>query len=118
MSFNRQWAVSTEEALDEVLIARDVLKETELSEDALQLGLNLVKELEIDSSRAEITMFEAARAYAAIEGRTMSTVDDVRTVAPLALRQRRSDFMTNFFENQRVEDEQIFSKIVEIMEGK
>ena len=118
VSFNRQWAVSTEEALDEVLIARDVLKETELSEDALQLGLNLVKELEIDSSRAEITMFEAARAYAAIEGRTMSTVDDVRTVAPLALRQRRSDFMTNFFENQRVEDEQIFSKIVEIMEGK
>ena len=52
-------------------------------------------------------MFEAARAYCASDGRTKVTVDDVRAVAAMSLRQRRSEFMVNFFENQAEEDRQI-----------
>jgi magnesium chelatase subunit I len=69
----------------------------------------LVQELTIDSHRAEFTMFEAARAYAAADGRAMATTDDLKAVAPLALRQRRSKFMDEFFETQGVEDEEVTS---------
>ncbi len=105
--FNRQWELATNEALEEVLIAREILKETVISDEGLMLGLELVLELDIDSARAEYTMFEAARAYAAIAGRTIATIDDILAVAPLALRQRRSEFMVNFFENQKDEDDKI-----------
>lgn len=109
--FIRQWEVQTAEALEEIVLAREILKETSLNNEALQLGLGLVQELEIDSHRAEYTMFEAARAHAAADGRTEATVEDIRQVAPMALRQRNSEFMTNFFEMQKAEDDQILARI-------
>jgi magnesium chelatase subunit I len=107
VQFNKKWEMATMDALEDILVARELLKKTDVTKDALQTGINLVRELEIDSSRAEITMFEAARAHAAAEGRNQATIQDVRAVAPMALRQRRSDFMTAFFEQQQVEDQQI-----------
>lgn len=59
-------------------------------------------------------MFEAARAYAAADRRTTATINDVRMVAPLALRQRRSDFMVNFFQVQEDEDASIRTTIDEL----
>lgn len=114
--FIRQWEVATSEALEEVLIARELLKETKLTDDAIKVGLELVLKLDIDSSRAEYTMFEAARAYAASDGRAEATVSDVKAVAPLALRQRRSEFMVNYFDNQLHEDENIRTAVDEIVE--
>jgi magnesium chelatase subunit I len=112
--FIRQTEIATAEALEEVIIARELLKETTIIEEALDVGLRLVQQLGIDSARAEYTMFEAARAYAAADGRTVVATDDIRAVAPMALRQRRSEFMTNFFENQQKEDEQIRQSIDEL----
>jgi magnesium chelatase subunit I len=105
--FIRDWEAETAATQDDVLIARELLKDTEIEETAFQVGLELVKQLDIDSHRAEYTMFEAARAYTAADGRTKVTVDDIRAVAPMALRQRRSEFMVNFFESQAEEDNQI-----------
>jgi magnesium chelatase subunit I len=105
--FIREWEVETAATQDDILIARELLKDTEITDEALQCGLELVKNLEIDSHRAEYTMFEAARAYTAADGRTEVGVDDIRAVAPMALRQRRSEFMVNFFESQEIEDNQI-----------
>ncbi len=110
----REWEQATVEALEDILIARELLKETTIAEDALDIGLQLVQQLRIDSHRAEYTMFEAIRAYAAADGRTTATIEDIRTVAPMALRQRRSEFMVNFFENQAKEDEQIHASIDEL----
>jgi magnesium chelatase subunit I len=98
-------------AREEIILARELLKETTLAPESIDLGLTLVQELEIDSHRAEYTMFEAARAYAAADGRDVASVQDLRTVAPLALRQRRSDFMSNFFDTQSAEDQQIYARI-------
>jgi hypothetical protein len=56
-------------------------------------------------------MFEAARAYAASDGRDVATVVDIRAVASMSLRQRRSKFMVSFFESQQAEDEQIRERI-------
>lgn len=115
--FIRQWEVEMANAQDEVAIARELLKETEISEDALDIGLKLVQELKIDSHRAEYTMFEAARAYCAADNRTEVTVEDIRAVAPMALRQRQSEFMTQFFEKESLEDENIRKIINEIMDN-
>lgn len=112
--FVNEWDRITGETREDIIAARELLKETTLSAEAVDIGLELVQSLDIDSHRAEYTMFEAARAYAASDGRTEVTVSDVRRVAPMALRQRRSEFMVNFFEAQREEDEQIRQRIDEI----
>lgn len=109
--FIRQWEKETSEVRELIILARELLKETRLSDGAIDIGLSLVNELEIDSHRAEYTMFEAARAHAAADGRDIATHEDIRVVAPMALRQRQSPFMINFFETQREEDEIIRTRI-------
>jgi len=110
-----EWELATAEVRDEVIFARELLKQTALAPEAMDLGLALVQELGIDSHRAEYTLFEAARAYAASDGRDIATVSDIRTVASMALRQRRSDFMTRFFDGQQEEDDHIRAHIDEII---
>jgi magnesium chelatase subunit I len=63
----------------------------------------------IDSLRAEITWFESARAYAAADGRTEVTLEDLRMVAPMALRLRRSPFMTEYLKGQLNEEKELNS---------
>jgi magnesium chelatase subunit I len=67
----------------------------------------LVRELQIPSHRAEITVLEAARALAAADGRQAATSDDVATVAPMALRQRRSEFIRKYCETAQEEEQDI-----------
>jgi magnesium chelatase subunit I len=105
--FVRQWEGATAITREEIILARELLKETIIPDETLDLGLALVQKLEIDSHRAEYTMLEAARAYAASDGRDHVIPDDIRAVAPMALRQRQSQFMVNFYQSQHDEDEQI-----------
>ncbi len=113
-TFIRNWEEASIEALEDIITARELLEKTRVSDEALDIGLELIRALDIDSHRADHTMFEAARAYAASDGRTEAVIDDIRAVAPMALRQRRSEFMMNFFEKQAEEDDQIRSKIDEL----
>lgn len=107
--FIREWEIETAATQEDIVLARQILKETVLPDKVLQHGLRLVEALRIDSHRAEYAMFEAARAHAAADMRTEVTLSDVRAVAPMALRQRRSEFMDNFFSVQEKEDAQILS---------
>lgn len=109
--FLKEWEELTIQAREEVILARDVLKQTELSEQAVEVGLTLVNNLGIDSHRAEYAMFEAARAHAAADGRDIADVGDIRMVAPMALRQRRSQFMVDYFNRQQDEDTAIRTQI-------
>ena len=113
-SFLAQWAQATAAIREEVSLARDLLKETVVSDQALDAGIDLVHRMGIDSTRAEYTLFEAARAHAAADGRDVATIADLRFVAPLALRQRRSEFIARFVEHQTTEDDQILSIIDEL----
>lgn len=81
---------ATEQARAEVMAARAALPNAALSPQAERFGLGVVERLGIDSLRAEITLFEGARAHAVADGRTVATPADVRAVAPMALRLRRS----------------------------
>jgi len=105
--FIRDWEYATTNAIDSITEAREILQETKLSDDIIKVGLELVLKLGIDSHRAEYTLFEAARAHAAVDMRTEVTPEDLQIVAPLALRQRRSSFMDHFFEQQAEEDANI-----------
>jgi magnesium chelatase subunit I len=87
--------------------AREILPSVALSAAAENLALEMVRALQISSHRAEITALEAARAYAAADDRTLATADDVALVAPMAMRQRRSSFIDQYFEAARAEDGEI-----------
>lgn len=116
-TFLQEWANLTTQIREEVGLARDLLKETSVSDEALELGIKLVHQLGIDSTRAEFTMFEAARAHAAADGRDVADVRDLRFVAPLALRQRRSIYMNEFFDHQLQEDSQINTTFDQLSNG-
>lgn len=91
----------------EITKARELLPKVDLLPEAERLGLRLVQELEIPSHRAEITALEAARAYAAADGRQSATPDDVAAVAPMALRQRRSEFIHKYCDVAGKEEQEI-----------
>jgi magnesium chelatase subunit I len=101
------YAEETLVARDEIQSARDLLPSVILPDDVAQAGLTLVKEFGIASLRAEITMFEGARAYAAINGREEVAIGDIRQVAPMALRLRSSDFIIEYFKHQDDEEQAI-----------
>lgn len=97
----------TAQVQDDVQAARDRLPQVKLPNSVANLGLALVHQFKIDSLRAEITMFEAARAYAAVDSRDEVVPDDLREVAPMALRLRRSAFMNEYFSQQEAEETEL-----------
>lgn len=106
-TFAALYAASTLALAEEVRQARQILPQVVIGEAARILGVRLVQSLQIDSSRAEITLFEAARAYAAADNRTEVLPDDVQAVAALALRQRQSPALQQFFTELAQEEAQM-----------
>ncbi|RPI49899.1 MAG: magnesium chelatase [Chloroflexi bacterium] len=100
-------AAETHSFADGIERAREILPSVELTAEAENLALEMVRTLQIPSHRAEITTLEAARALAAADERTLATAEDVTLVAPMAMRQRRSTFMGQYFEATRAEDREI-----------
>ncbi|MBN1230393.1 MAG: ATP-binding protein [Anaerolineales bacterium] len=113
-SLIESYAEDTLFARDEVQAARDLLPEIMISDEVAALGLELIRNFDISSLRAEITLFEAARAFSSLESRKEVTVDDLITVAPLALRMRKSSFMKDYFIQQEKEESQITGAISKI----
>lgn len=105
------YAEETAALTQEIGEAKARLPNVTITGPAERLALRLVRELQIASHRAEIVLLESARAHAAADGRLKATVADVRAVAPLALRQRRSEFITRYVAQCTAEDEEIRTKI-------
>lgn len=105
--FMLDWAAETDAATFEVAEARKRLPKVVFGEGVEAAGLRWIEQLKIDSHRAEMTLFEAARALAAADDRLEVTLDDLRVVAPLALRQRQTDFASKYFAAQREEDAKV-----------
>jgi magnesium chelatase subunit I len=105
------YADQTLAARAEIQSARQRLPGVTLSPEAEHAGLALVQRLQIDSLRAEITLFEAARAVAAADDCSLVTAAHIRDIAPLALRLRRSQFMHDYFAAQQAEENEIQSLV-------
>jgi len=108
------FADATQTALDEIAAAKSLLPNVLLPAEVAQAGVRLVQSLKIDTLRAEVTLFESARAFAAADGRTAVRLDDLQQMAPMALRLRRSDFMPKFIESLAQEDDSIRSQFKEL----
>jgi len=102
-----QFSGEMEAAASEIQAARERVKKVVLPDHVANPAIELVQKMGIDSLRAEITWFEAARAYAAADGREEVTSDDLKAVAAMALRLRRSQFMNEYFEGQNDEENQL-----------
>jgi len=116
-SVRARWAADTFVAADEIAEARTRLPQVQLSPEVERTGLAWINQLGIDSHRAEIVLFEAARAHAAADGRTQADLADLRTVAPMVLRQRRSSFMRDYLAAQQSEEREIASVVNDGQEG-
>ena len=108
------WAGETLAAADEIAEARARLPQVKLTSPVERAGMAWVKRLGIDSHRAEVVLFESARAHAAADGRAQANLTDLRAVAGMALRQRRSRFMDDYLAAQKDEEREIAS----VMRGK
>jgi magnesium chelatase subunit I len=112
-----QYWDATEQAREELQTTREALPGVGLTRQAENYGLKLIEKMGIDSLRAEITLFEAARAYAVADGRPKASAGDIRVVAPLALRLRRSSFMKGFSEAQAEEQEELEQIMHSVAQG-
>jgi magnesium chelatase subunit I len=104
-----QYAEETSVLQAEIQAARDLLHQVQLSDEMAKLGLDLIEKFKIDSLRAELTLFEAARAHAAADGRTEVQAEDLRQTGLMALRFRRSSFMNEYITQQQTEDVEILA---------
>jgi magnesium chelatase subunit I len=109
------YGIETDTARLEIQAARQLLPAVTVPEEVAQHGMRLVERLQIDSLRAEITLFESARAYSAIDGRSEVSLDDLREIAPMALRLRKSSFMAEYFAQQQAEETELFDTIGSIL---
>jgi len=109
--FSARYAEQTLELAEEVQRARQRLSDVSLTSEAIEMGLDAIKRLDIQSNRAENTLFEAARAYAAADERLEVSLEDVKKVALLALRLRGSTRMLRFLREQKDRDQEVLSLI-------
>lgn len=110
----QEYSIDTGAVREEVIVARDEIASVEVGDAAHTFGLRLVQEMEIESLRAEITLFEAARAHAIADGRKEAAEYDIRAVAPMALRMRRSEFIEEFLRSRKSEEERMAGLLDEI----
>jgi magnesium chelatase subunit I len=104
-----QFTAEMETAASEIRSARELVQKVVLPDRIANPAIELVQKMGIDSLRAEITWFESARAYTAADGRNEVTSDDLLAVAPMALRLRRSPFMSDYLKGQLSEEKEMKS---------
>lgn len=102
-----QFSEEMEAASAEVRTARELVSRVKISNKVANPAIELVQTMGIDSLRAEITWFEAARAHAAADGRDEVVLDDLKAVASMTLRLRRSTYMNEYFKGQQSEEEEM-----------
>jgi magnesium chelatase subunit I len=117
-AFSAQYAPSTRLFREEIQSSREKLPSIELPEEVAATGLELIEKLDLDSLRAEITLFEAARAHAAADARDKVTTEDLRIVAPMALRLRRSTYIDQYIADQTSETELLEEAVNELFPQK
>lgn len=101
---------------EEIQACRDHIHEIDLPVQVANSGLELIEKLEIESLRAEITLFEAARAHAVADGRKEVALGDIRAVAPMALRLRQSPFIDEYIADQSSETKFVVDTLEKLIE--
>lgn len=100
------WMQEQQELRHRLTTAQQLLPEVLLDDALLDLISHLCCEFEVASLRADIVMHKAARALAALEGRSQVTPQDVRAAAELVLphRRRRKPFEQPGLDQEQLDD--------------
>ena len=104
-----QFSAEMEAAAEEIRAARTRINRVKLPDKVANPAIELVQKMQVDSLRAEITWFEAARAYAAADARDEVNMDDLKAVAAMTPRLRRSDYMNEYFKDQQDEEKEMLA---------
>jgi magnesium chelatase subunit I len=88
LSFLEKYNLEQEELQRKLVEAQNLLPSVELDYDLRVKISEVCSELDVDGLRGDIVTNRAAKALAALEGRTTVTVDDIRRVIVLCLRHR------------------------------
>jgi magnesium chelatase subunit I len=106
-SLSINYSAETQAVSKEIQSTRARLTKVILPDKIALPAIKLIQKMGIDSLRAEISWFEAARAYTAADGRKKVTPEDLFIVAPMTLRLRRSPFMVDYFNRQKGEEDEM-----------
>jgi magnesium chelatase subunit I len=87
-AFTAAWAPDEAAIREQIVAARERLGQVETPESVLEAGSRLCMAVGADGLRGELTILRASRAVAALKGSTEVSIDDVREIAPMALRHR------------------------------
>ena len=97
----------------QLVSAQDLLPSVEMDYDFRLKISQICSELDVDGLRGDIVVNRAAKAYAALDGRTVVTVDDISNIIVLCLRHRlRKDPLESIDSGAKVR--KIFNDIFEI----
>lgn len=111
--FLRRYSAETSRAAESIAAARQAVEHVELTPEAERFAVALTASLGIGSHRSEIVLMEAARALAAIDERSEAAVDDIKAVAPLALRRRKTS-IPDFEAEVAKEDQEIAAAVTRL----
>ena len=87
-AFLATWKLQEAALRRQIVSARAAFAKVEVPDAVLEQAAKLCLALGTDGLRGELTLMRAARAAAALAGKTRAGLDDLRMVAPLALRHR------------------------------
>lgn len=115
--FCKAWDKEEKFLREKILKARKLMSHVEITDDVVSLAAKISVAMETDGHRAEITIIKAARASAALEGRTVIVPEDMHTAAKLSLAHRvkknpleKKEFdeskIQNILESQKLGDEE------------
>ena len=97
----------------QLVSAQDLLPSVEMDYDFRLKISQICSELDVDGLRGDIVVNRAAKAYAALDGRTVVTVDDISNIIVLCLRHRlRKDPLESIDSGAKVR--KIFNEVFEI----
>jgi magnesium chelatase subunit I len=113
-AFRARYADELAKLKHDVVVARELLPQVVVPPMVEEFALGCIQALNIPSHRAEIALLEAARAHVAADNRREVTHKDVITIAPLALRQRRSLQLENYAAQVAIEDGAIAEALAQI----
>ena len=104
--YARSYQAQQSEFRNQVLNAQSLFVDVVLVDDILDLISHLCCEFEVASLRADIVMHKVARALAALDGRTVVNLTDVKNAAEFVLphRRRRKPFEQPGLDKERLDE--------------
>lgn len=86
--YEKKWHLEMKTLSNQIEAAWDQIDAIAVSENAMNLAASMVKEANCAGHRAELVMIETARAIAALDGRKVLNISDIKEAAKYALPHR------------------------------